>query len=408
MKVSNIKFTLIILVILISIRFYSLLLIPDRVSDYLELIVLIIIFLGTIVAKKRKFSVRKFSPYITGIIFTTLLSAIPALIFHGQSLPVSILASRVVFFYLIYYLLHSFNVNVIILQKIILAIGLGWIIAMIAQQIIYPKVIFSIRTDASSKVIDIDYASRGVRRFFISGMRYGILFFFYIWIQLQSKPSFRNWTLFSVAMLAIILTGTRQIIFVLLLIIIIDYLKKLYILNANKVIFLITLLIIISLSSGYWLPYINKLLIFSESQEIISTDYIRIQAINYYMYEYWPHWTCYLWGNGWEHSYSSYGNEIIQNIEGRLRYFRSDIGLIGAFNKFGIFYILYALAIYGKIIFGFRKNSFPIYLKYLFIYLLITSLTGSNFFEKSESIVMFSILFYIIDKYNFTFRQIQN
>jgi len=78
--------------------------------------------------------------------------------------------------------------------------------------------------------------------------------------------------------------------------------------------------------------------------------------------------------------------------------YRGDIGLIGALNKFGIVYVLVALLILLKVAFSRKKIIAPPYIRLLFIFFLLTSVTGVNYFETTENIPLFVFVLYITEK----------
>jgi hypothetical protein len=339
-----------------------------------------------------------FAPYVNGIIIFTILSAIPASLFHNQSIPLSLLASRIVLFLLIYHLLHKIKIDVKKLEKLIIYFGFGWVCLIYLQQVIYPTILFSV-SEVDLKTNQMGFETRGVNRVMITGIRYGVFFVFVYWKKIQNKFNLKEFTLFLFSFGAIILTATRQIIIGVGVMIVFDLLYELRINFSKRIGFAITLISLFILLFPIWGNIVLKLIEISKEQDVTSGEYIRFVEINYFLFEYWPHWITYFLGNGWEHAYSSYGQEMQNYIEKTLRLFRSDIGLIGALNKFGIFYVVCILLIYFKTIFQFPKNSYPPYIRIMFIYLILTSFTGGNFFERASSIVFISLLLYIIDKY---------
>ncbi|MDQ3535845.1 MAG: hypothetical protein M3421_09505 [Bacteroidota bacterium] len=241
----------------------------------------------------------------------------------------------------------------------------------------------------------------------VSGIQYGVFVLFYFFYKyLHSK---KIYTLFYVAfaLVGLFYYGTRQVgvaaiasLFILILLVK-GVAKWKYLLF-----FTICMLFLVSSLSFLFDKYVEM-----TSSQLDDEDYIRILSGNFYLYEYWPHWTAKLIGNGTSHHTSNYGQEIEQ-LQSYLGFYRADIGIIGAFNQYGIFFVLNILWVNIKGIFlkiNFDKDK---YLKVFFFY-LTSMLILSQSYNSMSAIPFYCFIFYLIDKsleqkdeQNFSFQKV--
>jgi len=272
---------------------------------------------------------------------------------------------------------------------------------MVIQQITFPSVWFNSPNAYFDYSADTDietvrkYAEEraGLIRIMVLGLPYGYFLVFYSWRKLNEYFKLNQFLIFILSIVALFLTGSRQIIFIVILIIIVDFISNIHYSRTKKILIPILLTGVIILVYPFINEYFSSLITVTREQKIISKEYIRMQEFNFYLSSYYPHWLCYIFGNGWEHSLSFYGQEMINQI-----LYRGDIGLIGALNKFGIVYVLVALLILLKVAFSRKKIIAPPYIRLLFIFFLLTSVTGVNYFETTENIPLFVFVLYITEK----------
>jgi hypothetical protein len=132
------------------------------------------------------------------------------------------------------------------------------------------------------------------------------------------------------------------------------------------------------------------------SRQLNNEDYIRFRAIDFYLNDYWPHWGAKLLGNGKYHSLSGYGVEM-QYITKELGLWRSDVGIVGTYNTFGLFYVLTIIWANLKGI----TRKYPLdkdkYIKLLFIFPAL-QLPLNVSYTHSAGMCFFSLIFYLADK----------
>lgn len=384
----------------VSTRLFSFTLIDDTYFDILEVgIVMVLILYNTAYPKQIK---TPFNFYVKAIIILTLISSIPAFMFHNQGFELSLLASRTIFFWLLYFALHKTNVHPQKLEKLLLYFGIAWSVIMIVQQFTYPNILFDVYhgvTYEGGRERNIETRG-GVVRVWVAGIGFSYFMASYMWQKLHEKLSVKNIILFSLVIAGILLMQSRQIIFSLILIFTADTLLSFRIASIKSVrfttLFFGFAIIFFAIAGNF----VFALIELSQQQEVTSGDYVRALEIDFFLFNYWPNPLCYLIGNGWEHDHSPYGVEIKEHLKWALGLYRSDIGLIGAFNKFGLIYVIVIILFYIKMLIPQKHFIVPKYIRIFFVLCALTSFTGSNFFEVSSCFVPFICLFYLVDKTN--------
>ena len=381
--------------LLASLRIFSFNAIDVKIFQYFELLLLGILALLCILNTKK---VRgSFSKNFGFIVLFTFTASVPAYFFHGQSFFLSFFISRVILYIFIYKFLHIYNFKVDFVLKVLFYIGWIWAAIMIIQAYTFPNIWFVI------KDLDIDLVlerSRGeVLRLNIEDVRYGVLLLFSLaFLTINNLTNYTKIFYLIIIAVAIFLTGTRQIIFTCILLLIIMYLNK----NKNRfdkqIINFIMLLPIFFLISIFIFPYFTSLV--TKSNEDFNMQYVRILEAKFYIFEYWPKnnaFFAYLFGNGWEHGRSDYGLEIHNNHWKSMGFYREDIGILGAFNTFGFMYVVSIIAFFNKILkLNFSRST--IFIKYFFLFLTLTYFTGSNFFTDNDVIPIIACLAFVVDK----------
>lgn len=389
----------IILVYFLSIRLFSFSYIDGLIYDIIDIILLvtfiIILFLNKNVIKYR----GRFYTTINWLILLTVLSSIPAYFFHDQSLYYSLLASRFVFFWFWYYVLNILKPEPKFITNILLVIGITWAIINIAQQFSFPVILFQNKAEIEIDNV-IKNARGGIFRLYdFMDMRFAMFAILIYWFRIIDKQQLlKNLLIFLIILTGLFFTGSRQVIFSLLVILFLSFFnfRRFFNTNFGSVIFVLLLLFPIILY--FFGNYISELIYITELQNIASLEYIRWLAAEFFLLHYWPNefsFVALLFGNGWEHFYSQYGYEIHQ-LKQSFGLYRSDIGLLGAINKFGIVYfiaVLYLLIKWFKIEIS---NNSPIILFFI-IFLFLTSWTGKNYFEYQPTIILISSLLYLTD-----------
>lgn len=399
-KESRYSKVLVWIILLTATRMFSFTVINDKIFDYLEILIsAALVGVIAVVGTKRYRKQMHFSIFVKIIVTLTLLSAIPAYFFHDQGFGLSLLASRTIFFWFLYYFLHQLSVKRNTLESVLVGMGIIWSCIMIFQQFTYPVVLFNELRDQTSSQIQADVDRGGLLRIFVEGEVFGTFLVFYSWRKIQEKVDVRFLVLMVLGIAGIFFTGSRQVVFSTIAIILVDvfFSTRASNLTSNRFVFVILGVLIGIYFFAF--EYLSKLIELSFKQKVSSKEYIRNLEIGYFLFQYWPHWLTYLFGNGWEHMTSPYGKNVAF-IKDVLRFYRSDIGLIGALNKFGVFYCITALSLFYKVIVPVKNMQVPGYVRLTFFYLLMTSFSAGNHFERGAVYGCMICLLYIIDLTN--------
>jgi hypothetical protein len=383
------KFWFITLTVLISINFWSFQIIPEGVYRGLEALNIFCILLIVIY---HSFIFKKKLVYKSSVLFFMLipvLSAFGALNFHDQPLNLSFLILRIQLYWLFYFILHLFNLSSEKIIKLIVFVGLVWGAITILQQVTYPTYFFYTRSDSDDNSI----FRAGVYRFMVRGHQYGVflLFFFFYKYLINRKEKYILYILFG--LVSLYFYGTRQFAVAAIACM---FLASLFVKGKARVYAILGLLVAIPTISFFKDELFSQYIEMTKDQLQYGDD-IRQLSGNFWLFEYWPNnWTAKLTGNGPAHEESSYGEEM-ELIRVFFHYYRSDVGIIGVFNEFGIFYVINI--IYVNLI-G-LKNKFYLnkdkYLKILFINSLVL-LVLSQYYTQSIGIPFYCLLFYLVDK----------
>lgn len=399
-KESGYSKLLVWIILLTATRMFSFTVINDKIFDYLEILISVaLIATIAIVGTKKYRKQMHFSLFVKSIVTLTLVSAIPAYFFHDQSFDLSLLASRTIFFWFLYYFLHHLAIKRNTLEDVLVGMGIIWSCIMIFQQFTYPLVLFNELRDQTSSQIQADVDRGGLLRIFVDGEAFGTFLVFYSWRKIQAKVDVRFLFLMVLGIAGIFFTGSRQVVFSTILIIIVDVFFSTRASNLTSNRFVFVILAVVLGIYFFAFEYLSKLIELSFKQKVSSKEYIRNLEISYFLFQYWPHWLTFFFGNGWEHMTSPYGKNVMF-IKEMMKFYRSDVGLIGALNKFGLFYCITALSLFYKVIVPKKKLEVPGYIRLTFIYLLLTSFSAGNHFERGAVYGCMICLLYIIDLTN--------
>lgn len=325
----------------------------EKLLTYISYIILVILYLinGNIsIPLKGKIFVY--------FLFSIIFSVIPAKIYWGQSIAVSLIAILPFFIYSLYLILYGLRIEKIFLIKILCIIGKIYPILYLIKYI-FPELPIGI--------IVID----GVRgdRVVVPGEFFNYFLYFTYLYRFIKRPS-RNlafWIILSLIVIILPMTRQRIVLILLLSIIMIIYnVNKKYLKVIIPSLFIMGGLII----SG---PFFTKLSEMTNEQMNSENpyDHIRELGILYYFSEFPHKGLNYVIGNGVpSYGRSQYGNESKVFAESTKIYL-IDIGFAGIFNYFG----LIGLSLYIIMILKFalcKKQARFSFCKY-FLFLILGS-----------------------------------
>lgn len=376
--------------ILASLGFFKFLFLGKEIVKLVELagiaLILITIVLQGIYGKDEGFKLS-FKWEVLFIMVSVFLSMFMAYSAHNQGIPTTLVAQRFMYFYFFYFALHFIKIPEYELEKIIVYLAIIYVVFYMIQYVSYPSLIFDVR------VIE----ERGTVRIFQVGLSYLILAYFYILNKSFSEATVGRILLLLFFFSVIILMGTRQLLFSMFLLSMLNILFSKKVKSKIMVVFIAGLAIIpvVLMFQDIFLNIINL----SKEQSVGFEENIRILSGTFFLTEFFPNPVAYLTGNGADSSNSGYG-VMIQMYKDVFGFYQSDVGIIGDFSRFGVIFLISVISILRRILFG-KLGEELNYIKYFYLFIILTSLTGSGHFGDANSIVTLCMTFYIIDVYKF-------
>lgn len=380
------KRLLILIIILASIGFFNFNFLSKGILKLLELagigLIFSILVLQGIYGKDEGFKLT-FKWEIIFIIVSVFVSMFMANSAHNQGILTTLIAQRFMYFYFLYFVLHLVKIPDYDFEKIIFYFAIVYSIFYVIQYIAYPRLIFSIRV----------MEDRGTVRIFMPGLSYLILAYFYVLNKSFNELSISRLALLLFFFSVFILMGTRQLIFTIVLLTMINILlsKKV----TSKI--LVTLIAVIAavpiffMFQNIFLSMVNL----SKEQSVDFEENIRIFAGTFFLTDFFPNPLSYITGNGADSSNSSYG-VMIQMYKDVFGFFQSDVGIIGDFSRFGSIFLISVISILTRVLKGHLSEELY-YIKYFYFFVILTSFTGAGLFGDANSIVTVCITLYIID-----------
>lgn len=385
----NLKYAFIVLVTLISSRFWSFHGVPEKIFDVLELfsaLVLIVIVLWKYYAFDHSSAI--FKTNVGLFIFIPIISLVSAALFHDQAPQLSLLALRTNFVWLLYFTLHIFDIPTKFIIRLMTVIGVVWAALTIGQQFTYPTFFFYTRNGEDGQ----GFFRAGMYRFMLDPHHFGLFLVVYYYCRYLVKKKITLLIYVFIGLLGFYYFATRQfavgaVVCMILASITQPGVDKLY----PALVICSALLILVIFKDYLFGSYIEM-----TNTQISSGDDIRIYAARYFLFDYWPNWVTVITGNGFEHMNSPYGREI-KYLNETLGYYKSDIGLIGALNTYGIFYVINILWTNIKGLHSKYYTKGNYYLKLIFINSLAL-LFISEYYSYPSAIPFFCFILYLTDK----------
>ncbi|MFW5700075.1 MAG: hypothetical protein ACOCWM_00160 [Cyclobacteriaceae bacterium] len=380
-----VKKVLIFFILLSAAFFFRIVAFPTQMIYLVQFgvtaMMLVVIVVMEVYGKRETIAHNFRSPIF--LIFTgVFLSMVIAQSYHNQSYLLTFWAQRFMYYYLFYFFLHILRPEVKDLEKVVLTLGIIYAISYLFQYAIYPTAIFDVRQDVD----------RGTIRIFIPGSSFMTLSLFMCLHKFYTQNKLKYIFLVLLFFSILILIGTR---FSLAVITFTSIMSLIF----SKVVrsrYLIFVLFLISAIPVYFMfqDIFTGLIEVSEEQSEDIENNIRIRASTFFLTDFFPNTLAYFFGNGQDHMGSGYGMRVhtYKVVRG---FYQSDIGIIGDFSKFGLFFLIGALWLLIKALRSPVKQEYT-YIKYsLFTTLLALPVAGS--FTNPFSIASLCIIMYIID-----------
>jgi hypothetical protein len=253
------------------------------------------------------------------------------------------------------------------IEKIIIILGLIYIIGYTISLYLFPFIIFG-----SEGGLD-----RGFQTIVLSGTGFLFLFSFYSLSQYLGKRQFLWLVIFFISMIFIIMLLVRTLIIVSFILLTLYILRMSSFIKKIIAILLVGCFVYIITQFNFFQLLVNQT---KNQTENVGND-IRVLSARFYLTDFSPEIFNKIFGNGEPAGGSNY-SRYSYYLENELGFFQSDIGYIGLYSKFGI------LAILGYLILIFRtyKISVPseyLYCKYYLYFIFLISVIIDAPFNNS-------------------------
>ncbi len=382
------KFLIIALVALVSIRLWSFDKISEGKINLVELAIILGLFAIVIYGYNnldRNKLIFKYNVHF--FLWIPFLSAYGALLYHHQSLGLSIIVLRTNFYWLLYFVLHIFNIPKQKIINLMIFIGSVWIFLTIMQQFTYPHYYFYSRDDNDQSIY-----RAGVYRYMIVGHQYGDFLLFYFFYKFLISRKIINLIFVFMGLLGLYFYGTRQFA---LSAVICLCISVFFVTGMLRIYMMVFLCLAIAVAFNYRDQLFGQYVELTANQLKYGDD-IRLLSANFFLTEYWPGKFARLIGNGAAYASSRYGKEIVK-INLYLHFYRSDVGIIGAYNQFGILYILNIVWVNIKGLIGKYFTYESTYLRLFFLNALLLMVL-SEYYSNPTVIPFYCFILYLADK----------
>lgn len=243
-----------------------------------------------------------------------------------------------------------------------------------------------------NKILDVLIkVNRGTVRIYMEGLAFVIIAYFIALQEFLRKKKVNFFIFCMLTIVLLILNGSRLLILTVVFVTLLNILISKQVKSKGLIYFLITLSIITIFY--FFREIFEQYIEATEKTKQIGAENVRIRAALYFLTELFPNKWSYILGNGAPNIRSSYGRtiELLRNV---YHFNISDVGIIGNYVYYGIFFVLGVLLLLSKGIFSRYATDFS-YLKYLFIQFAM-SLTAVGFMN-SDFIVPLCFCLYLAD-----------
>ena len=328
----------------------------------------------------------EFSGWIKCFVVFIFLSCISSYIYRGQHNIFTTFTQSFIYLSLAFYFVcEKIKIHVAELEKALVIIGLISIGAYFLQVAVYPTIIFA---DALK-----DYDTE-IRIRMCGSIIYSFLFFYGI-NKYVIKNSSRYLFYAALSFVCIIIMGFRSLTVSLLVLGMMEYFY-LTGMSIKKLKLLLPLLVCIAIVSQLDIVN-NKILEMLERQErgdnFNNVNYIRYAEFDYYWNYYFTNNIERFFGSGLPVAGTSLYKLQTNNFSYNL--FWNDWGLIGLSWIYGIPAVCILYYLYLKVIFSKLPKDY-IYLKAIFTFLILTSLTSAEAYRPGNLLLQGAFLYLVM------------
>jgi hypothetical protein len=354
----------------------------DTAAVLLGSVVIVAALILSSVYSEQKSERKHFIIPVVLILISIVTSMTMANYSRDQSFGQTFVAQRALYYYLFYLLLHQLRVKIEDIEKIIIAFGIVYVLFFLVQYFLYPRIIF----DAYVR------SNRGTIRIYLPGADY-LFISFYLSIQYVFRTNrFRYMLLALLIAVVFVLTGGRQSMATVVLVVVMFLLFDRKVKSRFTIILfgIVGALAIFIIFQGIF----EALFLQSRGDIRLGENYIRIQAMEYYLTDFFKSPVAYLTGNGMYNFDSSYGREISYNMVHR-QFYLADIGLVGNYAIYGLFFVFGVLGLIARAL-TIKIESRYTYIKLMFITMAISIIIAGGF-ASPDTICAVVLMIYMLD-----------
>ena len=322
--------------------------------------------------------------------FLGLFSMCSAYILHAQPFADSFIVTLYSLTFMLVPYLYLRKVSESGLVRLCVGIGIFWAVLMVLQQFTYPYILFAVPDEGVEKVS----MRNGLYRFSIPGSSLGMLALFYYFQSYLKSPKYKNFFGMFIALVAIYLTCTRQLIASSIGCLLLGLFLSKRLSGIPFIVILLLGLVVYFNSDALFGEYITM----TQTQGV-DENYIRFIAYHYYGIEYNQGnlWAT-LFGNGvyrMGDDATEYGQEMMK-IWAAMHVYQSDIGLVGIYNLYGLCYIFVIISFFWYV---YKNRRYvDLYLKLQVVYMFVTSVMLWHFAGHCHSLFQSVLVFYLVER----------
>jgi len=380
-----IKKLIIIFIIIGSLQVYDLSVLGSmiRIFHLGAVALMVAILIIDLVYFKTKSVKKNFALPIYLIFGAVFLSMFTAYFSFNQSFAISLYSQRDIYFFLFYFTLHVLAINKKDLQRIIIGFGLLYFILYLLQFFSFPNEIFDVGMRQE----------RGTIRIYLEGSGYALFSYFMCLHIFYSTNKFKYLALSLIFLIPVFLFGARSGLLTLTMGTIV---QLLFSKRINSKALIVSLSIVAMVPAFlFFQDIIDGMINATKLESVKGTDNVRILAAQYYLTQFMPNKLSIFTGIGAPSERSALGQTTTM-LSGRFGYYLVDIGIIGNYVTYGIFFIIGVLIISYKIMMLKIRNELS-YIKYFYFFQVFLLLPIAAGFAFSPPIVALCCIFYLVD-----------
>lgn len=363
-----------VFVILGYIRFFEPAFVSNSLLNYAQFLSVIV---AAVMGGSKIFQYpTRFKVPVLILLISIIISMFMAMFYWDQSLKHTLLCSYEHLIIIFFFYIASSKLTIRDFERIIIGLGLFYLAFFLIQYVSLPKILFGKSHWGTDEFVE----RRGTIRFIFPSAGIFFLMSFMAFTKLTEgiRPKWFYIVLSFLGIYLPIIQVTRQFIAAAVLIFSYNLIKNI---SWGKRALLMTTIVIgtyFVLNSD--LDVVNALLDQTQSDLGDGSDYIRVQAAEFFLFEFSPNWVTTIFGNGIPYwNISDYGIYIVL-LQHKYGFFLEDVGIIGYYSQIGIFGVSSFILMWIYSFFYSLPNRYS-YLKYYLWFLLLTGLTWYSLYH---------------------------